>query len=352
MRIRATHLLATLAIAGCAPTTSTGTLPVEVLVVLDQASASLVLIAVDSTEARRSISLAGIPDFTPQLLAARGNIAVVIGVQPKAVIVDLTAGPVGQPLLLNFVPSELFMTDAGIAYAGSPQFDVLNRIDPVGHVATFQSIAGGVGGFGVARGRLYAVVANRVGCDEAQTPPCNADGQSWLTELAVGAGADSIPISGPGNAGRAVAGPDGLLYVLNRGDGAPEEGRLSAVDPITNAEIASYGGFGPGPRFIASDGLARILIASQAGGLMEFSARDRRVVRGFGSGISLRTPADLLTDALGRAYVVEFGGCTADNPGRVRVFGTDLVEGPDITLPCPVAAAVGEVPADLFATVN
>jgi hypothetical protein len=352
MRKLACQFIALLVLVGCASTRSTGTLPVDVLVILDQANDELVLIPVDSTEARRTISLADIPEFTPRLVAANGTIAVVTGAEPKALIVDLTTGPIGAPLLLNLVPTAIHMSDAGIAYAGSSQFAALNRIDPIGRTVVLQVVPGGVGGFGAVRGRLYATVANRVGCNPESAEPCAESGPSWLHELEPAGGSDSIPISGPGNAGRAIAGPDGLLYALSRGDGAPEEGRLSAVDPITNSELAAYGGFGPAPRFIATDGLERILVASQAGGLMVFSARDRRVVRGFGSGISLRTPADLLTDEIGRVYVIEFGGCTSDNPGRVRIFGTDLVEGPEISLPCPVAAAIGQVPADLFSTVN
>src|SRR5690606_29138602 len=62
-------------VVACAPTRSTGTLPAEVLVVLDSIENQLTLISVDSTWARRSIALDDL-GFVPIRLAAQGGIAV------------------------------------------------------------------------------------------------------------------------------------------------------------------------------------------------------------------------------------------------------------------------------------
>jgi hypothetical protein len=72
-------LLAAGALAGaCAPTNSTGVLPIEVLVVLDSIDQRLDLIPVDSGTVARTIGLAPL-GFVPQFVAARGGTAVVAG---------------------------------------------------------------------------------------------------------------------------------------------------------------------------------------------------------------------------------------------------------------------------------
>ena len=105
---------------------------------------------------------------------------------------------------------------------------------------------------------------------------------------------------------------------------------------------------------MVSDGGDRLLIASAAEGLMVFNTRTRELERGAGSGIPLLQPRGLASDGLGRSYVVEAGSCTvAGGAGRVRVFGSDLVERRTIaTGVCPVAAAITEIQADLFPPLN
>jgi DNA-binding beta-propeller fold protein YncE len=211
------------------------------------------------------------------------------------------------------------------------------------------SAPGGPKGFAVARGKVFALIGNQVGCSPVA---CNK-GPSWIVQVQPGLPRDSIQLSGPGNALAGIVGTDGNLYVLSAG--APlggGEGRLSVVDPVRNTELASYAGVGPvAPSWIASDGGERVLFASPTGGLMVFNTRERRVTLGFGNGIPLEFPTDMVTDALGRAYVLQRGGCSDANGGRIRVFGTALIEQqPILGVACPIAGAIAEVPAERIFT--
>ena len=348
MRLRSFLLTSLIVVGGCAPTTSTGTLPIEVLVVLDGASESLLLIPVDSTNQQYSVSLAGIPDFSPRQVVARGGTALVSGDENTIVVVDLESGTI--PIIRRNTPGDvLLLTEGGLALVGSTAESGITRIDvSSGQLGTGQ-VPGGVGGFALARGQFYAAVANRIEC-AGETEPCESSAASWVAEIRDGEVVDSIPISGPGNAIGAVSAPDGLLYVVNSGDGGGENGRLSVIDPVARTEIASYGNIGPGPHLIASDGSVRILIASNTGGMMVYDINQRRITRGFGLGIPVSSPASVVSDLLGRVYVIQLGGCTVDNPGRIRVFGQDLVERLPIELACPTGVSIGEVPADLFSS--
>jgi hypothetical protein len=339
-------------IAACAPTTGTETLPVEVLVVLDSIDASLRVVSVDSTEYRVTIPLDGL-GFVPTELAARGALAVIAGREPLAgaALLDLATGAVIRtyPLLDGSI-DDVTIPDPSRAYVAIGTGSAVAVLDLVGGgLPALVPAPGGPQGFALTRGKVFTVIGNRLGCSPVS---CNL-GPSWLIQVGADLPRDSIQLSGPGNAGPAVVGTDGNLYVLSAG--APlggGEGRLSVVDPVRNTELALYSGVGPvAPSWIASDGGERILFASPSGGLMVFNTRERRLTLPFGSGIPLEFPSDLVTDALGRAYVLQRGGCGTGPSGRVRVFGPTLVEQqPILDLSCPVAAAIAEVPADRIFT--
>lgn len=335
-------------VGACAPTNSTETLPIEVLVVLDAATTSLVLIPVDSVHVRRSVSLPGL-EFVPTVLAARGDRAVIAGAQPAAgaALVDLSQGTVLRtwPLLTGVVDA-VTMPDEQFAYVAISSGSAVAVLDlQAGGLPSLVSAPGGPKAFAAARGKVFAIIGNQLGCSPVA---CNK-GPSWLLQVQAGFPRDSIQLSGPGNALAGVVGTDGNLYVLSAGPPlGGGEGRLSVVDPVRNTELVSYAGVGPvAPSWIASDGGERILFASPAGGLMVFNTRERRVTLPFGSGIPLEFPTDMLTDALGRAYVLQRGGCTEVNSGRIRVFGTALIEQqPIVGMACPIAGAMAEIPAE------
>lgn len=344
----------TLLAGACAPTTSTGTLPVEVLVVLDSVDNVLRMIPVDSPTVVREIPLGNALGFSPSQLAARGTQAIIAGNDgetSRAAIIDLDGGVVEKFVSLTpGVVSAVAIPDDDYAYVANRTAGVVTRINLATGATELLPATGGPEGFGVTRGKVFAVIGNRqtcgigTGCDR---------GSSWLIQTEPHFPRDSVPLSGPGNAGPSALGADGFLYVLSRGDEfSGGEGRISIVDPIRSAEVASFGGVGPlVPSWILSDGGERILVASAPGGIMVFNTRLRRFTVPFGVGIPLEFPSDLVGDAVGRAYVLQVGGCSNDAPGKIRVFGRDLVERVSLTAgPCPIAAAIGGVPADRLFT--
>jgi hypothetical protein len=353
--MRPTALLAALLVlvtGACAPTTSTGSLPLEVLVVLDSVDHTLRMVPVDSPTVVREIPLGGALGFTPAFLAARGTKAVVAGnngATARLAIVDLDAAGIQDIVtLLDGQIAAVTIADDEHAYVASWTNGVISRITLSTGAIELLPAPGGPQGFAVTRGKVFAAVGNRQAC--AIDPIACGRGPSWLIQAEPGLPRDSVPLSGPGNAGPAAIGADGLVYVLSEGDDfANGEGRLSIVDPIRNSEIASFGGVGPLiPSWIINDGGERMLIAGP-GGLLVFNTRLRRFTLAFGNGIPLEFPTDLVGDAIGRAYVLQRGGCSTESPGRIRVFGTSLIERLSIEAgPCPIAGALAEVPADRF----
>lgn len=345
MQLRSLVIGVALVAGACAPTTGTGSLPVEVLVVLDQAERSLIVTPVDSAASLRIISISPVPVLATTL-AVRGSLAAIgLAGGGSVILVDIGRQEILRTISLFADPvSAIAFGEDGRLYVASRDSEQVFRIDPATGSGDLVTARGGPQGFGVVRGRVYGVAGNRIGCPPFPAP-CSSQ-PSWLSTLSNGLG-DSIPLLGPGNAGPAAAGTDGLLYVLSSGDGPPVEGRLSVVDPVRNVEVASFGGFGPAPRWVASDGGDRILVLSALNGLMVFNSRERRVERGAGLGIPFQSPGGMTVDALGRIYVLEQGSCNVTNPGRVRVFGADLIERPPLTGGiCPVAAVTTDIPAD------
>lgn len=342
--------IATLLVGACAPTTSTGSLPVEVLVVVDGNDHVVRLIPVDSTAVVREIELGTALGFSPSLVAARGRYAIVAGndsLTARAVVVDLEAGVIRDIIPLpDGKLTAVTIPDEGHGYVASRSTGTVTRIDLTTGAASQLPAPGGPEGFGITRGKVFAVIGNRQ--DSCVGLACPR-GPSWLIQSEPGVPRDSVPLSGPGNAGPSALGADGFLYVLNRGDEfTGGEGRLSIVDPIRSAEVASFGGIGPlVPSWILSDGGEQMLVASAPGGIMVFNTRLRRFTLPFGSGIPLEFPSDLVGDAVGRTYVLQLGSCSADRPGKIRVFASDLIERGSISAgTCPVAGAIAEVAAD------
>ena len=346
-----TLALLALLVGACAPTNSTGTLPVEVLVVLDSTSSNLALVPVDSGQVEGVVPL-GTLDFVPRFVAARGKVAVVAGTNPQTLaggvaIVDLETRVVTTRQLSLGKVAAVTMSEDDVAYVASWSTGIVSRINVRTGELVVINAPGGPQGLTATRGKVFAAISNRQGCDV--DPVGCGRGPSWLLQVEPGLPRDSIPLSGPGNAGPIATGADGNVYVLVAGYAlAGGVGRLDVIDAVRSVEVASFARVGPvEPAWITSDGFERVLFVSEPGGLMVFNTRERRLSRPFGNGIPLTFPAELTNDALGRAYVVERGGCSASAPGRVRVFSPGLVERPQIAVgPCPVAAALAEVAAD------
>lgn len=340
-------LLAAMAGAGCAATTPSTPLAEENLVVLNAGDATLSLVPLRNPEEQRLIRLGNIGGSPVALAARNARGLVTSGAGSSVVVVDLSAE--GSVLVYRLAPGAgaagAAFVDDTLAYVTNTFNDRATRLD----LRTGDTVSVAVGrtptAVAVTRGRVYVANANlELAC--AGPLPC-VRGPSWLTVLDPERNAvlDSIALPGPGNASAILVGPDGLIYVMNAGAGGADPGRLSIVDPVLRQEVGSFGGFGPLPGRMASDGRERLFITSASQGLMEFNTRTRRVVRGAGAGIPLLNGVAAAVDANAQVYAVESGACTPGNPGRVRIFRPDLTEARVIAAGgCPVDAAVVNLP--------
>jgi len=311
--------------AGCAATNPGTPPPDETLVVLNTSDGTLSVLPITSSGPAFSILLST-DSGAAMGVAMLGSTAVVSVGEPREVlVVNLTGRFVQRRVTLEHVPGGVTLVSDSVAYVASPAANVVTRIrlqsgDTASVVAGQTPVA-----FAVARGRVFVLNANlEPACDT--TVPCIL-GPSWLTVIDPDGNlvSDSIGMPGPGNGSAIVVGGDGLLYALSSG-GAEEPGRIVIVDPVSRAEVGSFGGFGLLPRAIAGDGRERLYVVSPTAGLMEFNTRTRRVVRGAGSGIPLQDPRSVVVDGSGLVYVIESGGCAYPVPGRIRVFRPELTE--------------------------
>lgn len=337
--------------AACASTIGPVTPPVEVLVVLDSADDTLRIIPVDSTGVVHHLIIAPRTSKVTAL-ALHGQIAA-ISDSDDVMLLDLgshrAACADGRAVALNAngVVGALVFGDDGQGFASTPSTDSVSRFlaPPICGGST-GSVSGTPQGFGLARGKVFVIAANRRGC-----PPGVAgcpDAPSWLTtEPGL---RDSFPILGPGNAGSGVFASDGFLYVVSTGTGA-SDGILSQIDPLQPGNINSFSGFGHLPQYVATDGADRVFVASPVDGLMVFNVRTHQVERGVNAAIPLNGAAHgLATDDFGRIYALTAGSCTAAGArGSVQILGSDLVAQHPITVGrCPIGIGVTEIPAALY----
>jgi hypothetical protein len=194
------------------------------------------------------------------------------------------------------------------------------------------------------RGKIFVLNGNLVNFDPA--------GPSWITVVdpatnAVADGVDSIPLTGDGNAGFGAVGGDGLLYALSSGKFGQGEGRLSAIDPVGRAEVASFAGFGTAAGGLAADADAKVYVSSFVDGLMVFDTDSNKVLRGAGQGVPIPLNAGVAVDSKGRTYAVESGPCSGGTPGTAHVLDATLKEIRTIPLgECSAGATVVQIPPE------
>jgi hypothetical protein len=195
------------------------------------------------------------------------------------------------------------------------------------------------------RGRIFVLNGNL----DAMRQPL---GESWITVIdpatnAPATGIDSIPLTGPGNASSGVAGGDGLLYVVVTGSSLEGEGRLSIVDPVDRMELASFAGLGRAPGQVATDGEARVLVSSNAEGLLAFDTDSNKVVRGVGEGVPVPNNSGVAVDTRRRVYALDSGTCVGPALGLAHVLTEDLEEVRTLPLGrCPLAALTVRIPPE------
>lgn len=311
---------------GCADTNAPPPEPRELLLVVNRQSNTLTIVSVDGPDSPTSVSLGG-SGASPTGVAAREGVAVVpLGQADRLAVVDLI-----RRVLIHHVElaegsgaTGAAMVSDSVAYVANPGLNSITRVNVFTKDTAEVAVGVSPQGFAVARGRLFVLNGN---LDQGGQPA----GPSWITVInpatnAPAGGTDSIPLTGPGNAAFATVGGDGLLYVINRGGTTLAEGRLSVVDPLERAEVASFAGLGLLPGDLATDGGSRVFVSSFTEGLLEFDTDSNTVVRGESDGIAIPSNTGVAVDSRGQVYAIEAGGCSAGQPGVGHVLDEDLEE--------------------------
>jgi hypothetical protein len=341
-RVLLCRAAAFLVCAACADTNAPAPAPTEALLAVNSTANTLSIVPVDNPAAGVQVQLGGTTP-TPVGVSAFGRTAIVpLGLDNAVAVVDLIDAAVTRlvPLPDNSGATGSVIVDDSIAFVANPNLNSVSRINYLTGATTEKDVGVYPEGIVYARGRIFVLNGN---LDATFSPA----GPSWITVLDPSANTvlDSLPLTGPGNAGYGVLGGDGLLYVMNSGSFFSGEGRLSIVDPVGLTEMASFAGFGTGPGNVATDGLSRIYISSYAEGLMEFDTEANQVLHGAGTGIAIPGNSGVAVDSKGRIYALESGPCQGGQPGKAHVLDSALVQKSTITLgECPSGAVTVRIP--------
>ena len=328
---------------GCADTNAPAPEPTEALLAVNSTAATLSIVPVDNPSAGVQVPLGGTTP-TPVGVSALGRTALVpLGLDNAVAVVDLVDAKVVLtiPLPANSGATGSAIVDDSIAFVANPNLNTVSRVNYLTGAATETPVGVYPQGIIYARGRIFVLNGNLVNFAPA--------GPSWITVLdpTTSAQVDSIALTGPGNAGYAVLGADGLLYVMSTGSFFEGEGRLSIVDPVGLMEMASFAGFGTAPGNVAADGGNEIYVSSFSEGLMEFDTDANQVVRGAGNGVAIPGNAAVAVDSKGRVYAIESGPCQGGKPGKAHVLDSALVEKSVIDLgECPAGAITTQIPGE------
>jgi hypothetical protein len=330
--------------AACADTNAPAPEPTEALLVVNSTGNTLSIVPVDNPSAAVQVPLGGTTP-TPVGLSAFGRTAIVpLGLDNAVAVVDLIEAKVMRrvPLPDNSGATGSAIVDDSIAFVANPNLNTVSRVNYQEGTTVEQSVGAYPDGIIFARGRIFVLNAN---LDETFNPA----GPSALIVLDPTSlqRLDSIPLTGPGNAGFGVEGGDGLLYIMNTGSFFSGEGRLSVVDPVSLSELASFAGFGTGPGGLATDGVSRLYVSSFAEGLMEFDTETNQLLRGAGNGVPIQGNSAVAVDSKARVYAIESGPCQGGHPGFAHVLDTALVSKNTITLgECPSGAVTVQIPPE------
>lgn len=334
----------TLASLACADPEAPLPTPSEVVLVVNSIESSLSVIPVNATGQTYTIPLGG-TNPTPVGVSALGAYAVVpMGQDHSATVVDLTTGTVARVVPLaagSFATGSAIVNDS-IAYVANPGLNTVTRINYL--TGDTASVAVGVYPQGIVstRGKVFVLNGNLVNFSPA--------GPGWISVVdpvtnALAVGIDSIPLPLPGNPQFAVVAGDGRLYVMNVGNYV-DEGRLSIVDPVARVELANFGGFGPGPGEVATDGGPRLFVSSFSEGLMEFDIDTRTIVLGAGDGIPIPDNSSVAVDSDGRIYAIS-AGCGGGGGGSAHVLRPDLTQRALVSLGvCSIGTTVTRIPVE------
>ena len=343
LRVLAAGGFAVLA-AACADPEAPLPAPSEVVLVVNSLESSLSVVPVNATGSTYSIPLGGTTPTPVGVSALRGYAVVPMGLDHAATVVDLTAGAISRviPLANGSFATGSAIVDDSIAYVANPGLNTVTRINYL--TGDTANVAVGVYPQGViaTRGKVFVLNGNLVNYAVA--------GPGWITVIdpltnAKAVGIDSIPLPAPGNPQFAVVAGDGRIYVVNVGNYV-DDGRLSIVDPVARVELANFGGIGPGPGDIATDGGDRLFISSFSEGLMEFDIVTRTLVLGAGDGIPIPDNSGVAVDSDGRIYAIS-AGCGGGAGGEAHVLRPDLTLRTVVPLGiCAIGSAVTLIPVE------
>jgi len=335
--------LALLAMA-CADPEAPLPAPSEVVLVVNSIESSLSVVPIHATGSTFKIPLGGTTP-TPVGVSAREGYAIVpMGLDHAATVVDLTTASIARvvPLADGSFATGSAIVDDSIAYVANPGLNTVTRVNYL--TGDTASVAVGVYPQGVVatRGKVFVLNGNLVNFA--------VNGPGWITVIDPvtndkALGIDSIPLPEPGNPQFAAVGGDGRIYVMNVGNYV-DDGRLSIVDPVARVELANFGGFGPGPGNVASDGSDRLFVSSFTEGVMEFDIATRTVVLGAGDGIPIPDNSAVAVDSDGRVYAIS-AGCGGGAGGEVHILRPTLTEQALVPLGvCAIGTAVTRIPAE------
>jgi hypothetical protein len=334
----------------CAETSAPLPPPEEVVVVLNTTAATLSLIPVAAPTQVATVPL-GASDVLPASVATRGPTAVIpLRGRDALAVVDLREGILVNTIALApgaGVAGAALVSDS-IAYVSNANLNTVTRVD----LATGDTASIVVGPtpqhVTFTRGRVLVMNSNIdvLGKPAGESSISVIDPSDDPASARVG----HIQLVGPGNARFSTIAGDGLVYVIQEGDPAVDEGRLSIVDPVDRRELASFGGLGFGPGDLTADDGERLLISSRTEGLMEFDTDDRSVVRGEGDGVVIPANTGVAVDSQGRIYALE-AGCSGT--GIVHVLRPDFTEIRLVPVGrCASQALLARVPAAGVATTD
>jgi len=330
--------------AACADTNAPAPAPTEALLAVNSTANTLSIVPVDNPAAGVQVQLGGTTP-TPVGVSALGRTALVpLGLDNAVAVVDLIDASVTRriPLPANSGATGSAIVDDSIAFVANPNLNSVSRVNYQDGTTTEKGVGIYPEGIIYARGRVFVLNGN---LDQTFNPagPSSITVLDPTTMLRI----DSIPLTGPGNAGFGVLGGDGLLYIMNTGSFFQGEGRLSIVDPVGLTELASFSGFGTGPGNLATDGVSKLYVSSFAEGLMEFDMETNQVLRGAGNGVAIPGNSAVAVDSKGRIYAIASGSCQGGHPGTAHVLDSTLVQKSTITLgECPSGAITIQIPPE------
>lgn len=329
---------------GCAEASAPLPAAEEVLLLVHRTTGSLSLIHVNTPSVVTPIPLGGAA-ANPTSISALGGFAVVpMGDDDAVAVVNLRTLVVDRTVQLeaNSGATGAAMVDDSIAYIANPNLNTVTRVNYLTGDTSSVEVGQTPKAVVFTRGKVFVVNANLNGAG-------NPVGPSWVSVVdpetnRLATGIDSILLPGPGNGISADVAGDGVIYIMNAGDGTADS-RLSLVDPVGREELGNFKGFGVSAGAVADNGGSRLFASSVSQGLMVFDLINRQVFRGAGNGIAIPQNTGVSVDGDGRIYALESGPCTGGASGKLHILRRSFSEIRAVDVPeCPVAALVTEVP--------